>query len=1007
MADAINIIISAKDGATGILNSVNNGMKNLNLSAKAYHSTLNALNGYVNEFNAGLQRMVGIFGGMRIAKDFIDTAASFEKTKLMLEGLMGSVQQADKAFDWIKDFSTKSPFSIGALSDSFVKLKAAGIDPTTGSMQILTDAVAAFGGSDDELKRVMIAISQMAGKGVVSMEELRQQLGEVLPTAIKVMAREMGLSIAQLTGMISTGSVDFETGQRALLAGLEKDYKGAGQRMMSGWAGIMAQMSGAWQALENTLMQSGVFDALKNVITNLTQQLKSQGFVDAAKQIGKAVGDAIRELSSLGKTAWFVLSALNPLKDIFVNFLPIIATVFVGWKTLSLSFRAFVGLPLSIYREIMALNSGFAAMTGMSVGTWLKNLIGPLKELSATYLSLPAAMDGVVAGLATLGLAFAAFWGASKIIELIKLFMDATKAEEEMQKVSKKYLESAKEFDQYKDLKIKSLQELKLMEEEQLQAEYNNLQKSLAYWSRYMEGIRIKLAATPDILVATEANFGPIESEVDALNEALSMAQKQMDLLMDSFGSIGQAARENGQALVDFRDNTIKVGEGKTALGALALSADDAERSIEQLSKEHERLAREASAAYDFAAERAKAMASDEKSAALTVLEEYRRKKDYLINLANETARTQMNILNQSKMKEKDYNDEVAKIAQQATAAKAKALENWIVALKSAHIKALTEAKKYEAEVKQIDKDIAANQVTTQEMLRELRRRGMTEEQAWNDRRKQAYEDLRKAMEMIATAQSPDELKEAVELAKKARSEFNGLAGEVKNGDQVVVSEAKSVREATNGVRAAGEAISDAMKKQKEMAQQRWKDELKAAEDYHTKVKEVEAEFEKLAQMKVSPKVEYEPDTSKVDAARDRISQPITVPVNYDPNPSGESGHRMGGQIPGWGGGDKIRAMLEPGEFVIRKESVAKYGSSFFHALNNMRINVARKMASLVPSIPAFATGGMVGASSDYGTLRLRAGDVELPVSVKGPNGRQMVREFAKQLEKMRLTGGR
>ena len=41
---------------------------------------------------------------------------------------------------------------------------------------------AQFGGdSEIPLKRAAIAIQQMSGKGVISMEELRQQLGEAVP----------------------------------------------------------------------------------------------------------------------------------------------------------------------------------------------------------------------------------------------------------------------------------------------------------------------------------------------------------------------------------------------------------------------------------------------------------------------------------------------------------------------------------------------------------------------------------------------------------------------------------------------------------------------------------------------------------------------------------------------------------------------------------------------------------------------------------------------------------
>jgi len=55
----------------------------------------------------------------------------------------------------------------------------------------------------------------------------------------------------------------------------------------------------------------------------------------------------------------------------------------------------------------------------------------------------------------------------------------------------------------------------------------------------------------------------------------------------------------------------------------------------------------------------------------------------------------------------------------------------------------------------------------------------------------------------------------------------------------------------------------------------------------------------------------------------------------------------FGGHISGYGGGDTVPALLEPGEFVLRKESVKKYGTHNIAALNEGRVS-------------KFATGGEV-----------------------------------------------
>jgi hypothetical protein len=63
-----------------------------------------------------------------------------------------------------------------------------------------------------------------------------------------------------------------------------------------------------------------------------------------------------------------------------------------------------------------------------------------------------------------------------------------------------------------------------------------------------------------------------------------------------------------------------------------------------------------------------------------------------------------------------------------------------------------------------------------------------------------------------------------------------------------------------------------------------------------------------------------------------------------------------GGMIPGTGSSDTVPAWLTPGEFVIRKSAVQKYGTGFFEALNNSMMN-----SSLFNK---YAGGGLVRASA-------------------------------------------
>ena len=74
-----------------------------------------------------------------------------------------------------------------------------------------------------------------------------------------------------------------------------------------------------------------------------------------------------------------------------------------------------------------------------------------------------------------------------------------------------------------------------------------------------------------------------------------------------------------------------------------------------------------------------------------------------------------------------------------------------------------------------------------------------------------------------------------------------------------------------------------------------------------------------------------------------------------------------GGKLAGYGGGDRNLALLEDGEFVVRKEAVRNYGADYLHNLNNIKLPKFQ-FGGMVDfnNLPKFQTGGEVGNNSGY-----------------------------------------
>lgn len=243
-------------------------------------------------------------------KVIMDAAGEIEKLQVMMRGMSEESGTAARELDalaaskFITDFAQNAPFKMDALTDTFVKLKTVGIDPTDGTMQSLTDSVANFGGSSEILKRASIAIQQMMGKGVISMEELRQQLGEAVPDAMQIMARSMNLTMAELVTKIESGTVESKTAIEKMMSEMALYYDGAGTRMMSTWQGVVQSMETRWKLFLSTVAGdtndgSSYFNTVKGMADELSQwfvsseaQVFAQQMSDAMATMAKAVRDA-------------------------------------------------------------------------------------------------------------------------------------------------------------------------------------------------------------------------------------------------------------------------------------------------------------------------------------------------------------------------------------------------------------------------------------------------------------------------------------------------------------------------------------------------------------------------------------------------------------------------------------------------------------------------------------------------------------------------------------------
>jgi len=148
-----------------------------------------------------------------LGQAFIDAIVQGDQMRRGLTAIYGDAGTAAKQIDFLRKSSSESGVSFGALSGEFVKFSAAmksanvPVSQSNDLFRAVTAATASLGLSAEATGGTLNALGQMASKGTVSMEELRQQLGDRLPGAMGLTAKGLGITEGQLIKLVESGGL--------------------------------------------------------------------------------------------------------------------------------------------------------------------------------------------------------------------------------------------------------------------------------------------------------------------------------------------------------------------------------------------------------------------------------------------------------------------------------------------------------------------------------------------------------------------------------------------------------------------------------------------------------------------------------------------------------------------------------------------------------------------------------------------------------------------------------
>ncbi len=248
----------------------------------------------------------GLYTIKRGIESILTTGDKFERLRVQLEAIMGSMAGGERALAWIKDFTRNTPFQLEEVSEAFVRLKAFGLDPMDGSMQAIVDQASKLGGGMERLNGITLAVGQAWAKQKLQGEEILQLVERGVPVW-ELLEKATGKNVQELQKLSSAGKLGRDT-IALLIAEIGKSAEGAAANNMSLLSGYVSNLKDSWQQFLAEIADSGALEYTKNLLGSIALKIEAMNQDGRLQALAKKISNAF---IAMGEAIQSALSGLS------------------------------------------------------------------------------------------------------------------------------------------------------------------------------------------------------------------------------------------------------------------------------------------------------------------------------------------------------------------------------------------------------------------------------------------------------------------------------------------------------------------------------------------------------------------------------------------------------------------------------------------------------------------------------------------------------------------------
>lgn len=524
---------------------------------------------------------------------------------------------------FIEQQSARLGISIKVLANEYSKLAIATKETSLAGSETrriflsLAEAFRVGNLSQAHMELAFNAISQMVNKGSVSMEELRQQLGERLAGAFNLAAEAMGYTTSEFAKLVAEGKIATEDFLPKLADQLDATFKSGLPQALQNVSADLGKFQDQLDKAYLAFGRGGFTEGLQESLRELTDTLKSNEARAALRNLGALTGEFLKLLAKIPDTFEIiaVVAGVTLGPKLFNLFAAITARVQAfagrvaeaanGANTASGAFSSLgvaVGQTAVETKKAEAINNAYLASVGRS-NTALMAATTRTRAYAGAVRVLNGAL-GVMRGLwAALGglpgiLTSVAFGAVGYLLTRIGQTNDALSRHVElMGKVEEAYDKAAKKGGKWVD-SLEGITTLDLRK---------NLDDLLEQFGDQRDEALRKLAARlGGTITLKRGDFGNAGKELAELIELAqrgSISMKQFRDLLSELSERNDVAPEIVDAAKAFSKLTAEAGETELAIAKAYNVLKDAGVEVKGVSPAIQSLAVDLKEAGDKAAE--------------------------------------------------------------------------------------------------------------------------------------------------------------------------------------------------------------------------------------------------------------------------------------------------------------------------------------------------------------------------------------------------------------------